>query len=169
MTSGACGLVWRAAIWGTWSATRTCASGAPIVCRHSPLLTWLSIGVALALPALMRAEKLQRRAARVGFDWPDISGPLAKCHEEIGEIEQALQKQDQDETAAEIGDLLFSVVNLARFAGVDAEESLRRSSLRFSNRFRRVENAAEMQQRVMAEMSLEELDALWNDAKKEIG
>lgn len=126
-------------------------------------------GVALALPALMRADKLQKRAARVGFDWPDISGPLAKCHEEIAEIEQALDKNDQDEIEAEIGDLLFSVVNLARFAGVDPEEALRRSSLGFSNRFRHVEGAVKAQQRDMTAMSIDELDALWNEAKKAIG
>jgi MazG family protein len=114
----------------------------------------------------MRAGKLQRRAARVGFDWPDISGPLAKCHEEIAEIEQALQQQDQDEVAAEIGDLLFSVVNLSRFAGVDPEEALRGSNLRFTRRFKQVECLVEEQDKEMTAMSLQELDALWNEAKK---
>ena len=123
-------------------------------------------GVALALPSLMRAEKLQRRAARVGFDWPDISGPLAKCHEEIAEIEQALQQQDQEEVAAEIGDLLFSVVNLARFAGVDPEEALRGSNLRFTRRFQQVESLVEEQGKAMTGMALQELDALWDEAKK---
>jgi len=123
-------------------------------------------GVALALPSLMRAEKLQRRAARVGFDWPDISGPLAKCHEEIAEIEQALQQQDQEEIAAEIGDLLFSVVNLARFAGVDPEEALRGCNLRFTRRFQQVESLVEAQEKEMTGMSLQELDALWDEAKK---
>ena len=116
-------------------------------------------GVALALPSLMRAEKLQRRAARVGFDWPDISGPLGKCHEEIAEIEQALQQQDQEEIAAEIGDLLFSVVNLARFAGTDPEEALRGSNLRFTRRFQQVERLVEEQGREMSGISLQELDA----------
>jgi ATP diphosphatase len=125
-------------------------------------------GVALALPSLMRAEKLQRRAARVGFDWPDISGPLAKCHEEIAEIEQALQQQDQEEIAAEIGDLLFSVVNLARFAMVDPEEALRGSNLRFTKRFQQVESLAEEQGKEMTGMSLQELDALWDEAKKAV-
>ena len=126
-------------------------------------------GVALALPSLMRAGKLQRRAARVGFDWPDISGPLAKCHEEIAEIEQALQQQDQDEVAAEIGDLLFSVVNLARFAGVDPEEALRGTNLRFTRRFKEVERLVEAKGKEMSSMSLEQLDALWDKAKKEVG
>jgi MazG family protein len=125
-------------------------------------------GVALALPSLMRAEKLQRRAARTGFDWPDISGPLAKCHEEIAEIEQALQQQEQEEVAAEIGDLLFSVVNLARFAGVDPEEALRGSNLRFTQRFKTVEALAEEREQAMTAMSLEELDALWDEAKKRV-
>jgi MazG family protein len=125
-------------------------------------------GVALALPSLMRAEKLQRRAARVGFDWPDISGPLVKCHEEIAEIEQALQQQDQEEIAAEIGDLLFSVVNLARFAGTDPEEALRGSNLRFTRRFQQVESLVEEQGREMSGISLQELDALWDEAKKAV-
>jgi len=125
-------------------------------------------GVALALPSLMRAEKLQRRAARVGFDWPDISGPLGKCHEEIAEIERALQQQDQEEIAAEIGDLLFSVVNLARFAAVDPEEALRGSNLRFTRRFRQVESLVEAQGKEMTGMPLQELDALWDDAKKSV-
>ncbi|MEJ2308994.1 MAG: nucleoside triphosphate pyrophosphohydrolase [Gammaproteobacteria bacterium] len=125
-------------------------------------------GVALALPALMRAEKLQRRAARLGFDWPDIGGPLAKCHEEIAEIEQALQKQDQNEIESEIGDLLFSVVNLARFAHVDPEEALRRSSLNFTQRFKHVEQAVKAGGRAMSGMSLEELDALWEKAKQRL-
>jgi MazG family protein len=125
-------------------------------------------GVALALPSLMRAEKLQRRAARVGFDWPDISGPLGKCHEEIAEIEQAMQQQDQEEIAAEIGDLLFSVVNLARFAGVDPEEALRGSNLRFTRRFQQVESLVEAQGKEMAGIPLRELDALWDEAKKAV-
>jgi MazG family protein len=125
-------------------------------------------GVALALPALVRAEKLQRRAARLGFDWPDIDGPLAKCHEEIAEIEQALKMQDQSEIESEIGDLLFSVVNLARFAAVDPEEALRRSSLTFTHRFRHVEQAVKAGGRAMNAMSLEELDALWEQAKQRL-
>ena len=118
-------------------------------------------GVALALPALKRAEKLQRRAARVGFDWPDEAGPLAKIHEEIEEVQAA---ETQDERAAEIGDLLFSVVNLARHLNVDPEAALRGASNRFEQRFRKIEMMAE---RPLTGMDINELEALWQRAKRE--
>ena len=118
--------------------------------------------VALALPALKRAEKLQRRAARVGFDWPDVSGPVAKIHEELAEIDAA---QSQDERAAEIGDLLFSVVNLARHLDVDPEAALRGAAARFEKRFRMVEALAD---RPLADMHIDELEALWQRAKREL-
>jgi ATP diphosphatase len=117
-------------------------------------------GVALSLPALLRAEKLQRRAARVGFDWPDSSGPRAKIDEELGEVEAA---EDEPSRAAEIGDLLFSIVNYARHLGVDPEVALRESNRRFEQRFRTVEQLAE---RPLADMSIDELEALWQRAKR---
>nr|WP_295374613.1 nucleoside triphosphate pyrophosphohydrolase [uncultured Sphingosinicella sp.] len=119
-------------------------------------------GVALALPALKRAEKLQRRAARVGFDWPDVGGPRDKIHEELAEIDAA---QTQDERAAEVGDLLFSVVNLARHLDVDPEAALREAAARFEQRFRKVEILSE---RPLSGMSIDELEALWQRAKREI-
>ncbi len=119
-------------------------------------------GVALALPALKRAEKLQRRAARVGFDWPDSSGPRAKIHEELAEIEAA---ETQDERAAEVGDLLFSVVNFARHLDVDPEAALREAAARFEQRFRKVEILSE---EPLAEMNIDELEALWQRAKREL-
>jgi nucleoside triphosphate diphosphatase len=118
--------------------------------------------VALALPALKRAEKLQRRAARVGFDWPDASGPVAKIHEELAEIEAA---ETQDERAAELGDLLFSVVNLARHLDVDPEAALRDAATRFEQRFRKVETLSE---RPLMDMKIDELEALWQRAKREL-
>ena len=123
-------------------------------------------GVALALPALVRAKKLQSRAARVGFDWPDISGPLAKCHEELGEIEEALEQGDQQQIADEIGDLLFAVVNLSRFAEVDAEAALKGSSQRFVMRFQFIEHKLSEQDMTTGDLSLEELEALWILAKQ---
>jgi ATP diphosphatase len=116
-------------------------------------------GVALALPALKRAEKLQKRAARVGFDWPDASGPRAKIEEELAELDAAA---NDEERAAEIGDLLFSVVNYARHLGIDPEAALRESSARFEARFRHVERASEQP---LNELDIEALEALWQQAK----
>jgi ATP diphosphatase len=117
-------------------------------------------GVALALPALKRAEKLQRRAARIGFDWPDASGPRAKIDEELGEIDEAAT---DSERAAELGDLLFSVVNYARHLDVDPETALREASTRFEQRFRKVEEIAD---KPLKDMDIEALEALWQRAKK---
>jgi len=117
-------------------------------------------GVALALPALKRAEKIQRRAARVGFDWPDARGPRQKIHEELGEIQRAESDEDR---AAEIGDLLFSVVNYARHLGVNPETALRDAVARFEARFRKVEEIAD---KPLIQMDIVELEALWQRAKK---
>jgi ATP diphosphatase len=116
-------------------------------------------GVALALPALKRAEKLQKRAARVGFDWPDASGPRAKIEEELAELDAAAS---HEERSAELGDLLFSVVNYARHLGIDPEAALRASSERFGARFRHLETASE---RRLKELDIEALEALWKQAK----
>lgn len=123
-------------------------------------------GVALALPALQRAEKLQRRAARVGFDWPDASGPRAKIDEELAECAAALAASDTTEIEAEFGDLLFSVVNWARHCGVDPEAALRSATARFETRFRLVETSAD---RPVSDMSISELEALWQAAKRGTG
>lgn len=117
-------------------------------------------GVALALPALKRAEKVQRRAARVGFDWPDSDGPRRKIDEELAEIERA---EDDDERAAEIGDLLFAVVNYARHLDINPETALREAIARFETRFRKVEELAD---KSMKDMNIDELEALWQRAKK---
>lgn len=115
------------------------------------------------LPALMQAETYQQRAARVGFDWPDISGVHAKLHEEIAEIEQAAAGP---ETEGEVGDLLFAVVNLARWLKVDPEAALRAANAKFAKRFHHVELAAKAQGQDMKQMSLAELDELWEAAKR---
>jgi MazG family protein len=122
-------------------------------------------GVALALPALLHAKKLQSRASRVGFDWPDISWPLAKCHEELAEIEEALEQGDQQQIADEIGDLLFAVVNLARSADVDAEAALKESSGRFVTRFQFIEQELKKQGLTTGDVDLERLEQLWVQAK----
>ena len=117
-------------------------------------------GVALALPALKRAEKIQKRASRVGFDWPDADGPRQKIDEELGEIERA---ETDEERAAELGDLLFAVVNYARHLGVNPETALREATARFETRFRKVE---EITDKPLKDMNIDELEALWQRAKK---
>lgn len=117
-------------------------------------------GVALALPALKRAEKLQRRAARIGFDWPDPAGPRAKIEEELAELDEAATG---DERAAELGDLLFSVVNYARHLDIDPEAALREASARFEKRFRKVEEIAD---KPLKGMDIEALETLWQRAKR---
>jgi nucleoside triphosphate diphosphatase len=116
-------------------------------------------GVALALPALMRAEKLQKRAARTGFDWPDASGPLAKIHEELAEVAAA----DDPERAGEVGDLLFAVVNYARHLGVDPETALRQANAKFEARFRAMERMAGD---AFPGLDPEAKEALWARAKR---
>lgn len=117
-------------------------------------------GVAGALPALLRAQKLQKRAARTGFDWPDSAGPRAKIGEEIAEVEAA---GSDGQRAEEIGDLLFAVVNWARHLGVDAEAALRQANVKFEHRFAAMEKAAG---RDFAGLPIEEKEALWEQAKR---
>jgi ATP diphosphatase len=116
-------------------------------------------GVALALPALKRAEKIQRRAARVGFDWPDAEGPRLKIDEELQEIAAATS---QAELEQEIGDLLFSVVNYARHRHVDPEAALREATARFELRFRTIEDISD---KPLNTMDIDALESLWQRAK----
>ena len=120
-------------------------------------------GVPLALPALSQAQEYQDRAARVGFEWPEIDGVLEKVKEEIEEIKTA---ETDFELASEIGDLFFSIVNLARWKKVDAESALRGTNMKFKKRFAYVEQDAKKQERNLSDLSLEEMDALWNLAKQ---
>jgi len=115
-------------------------------------------GVALALPALERAAKLQRRAARVGFDWPDVSGPRAKIAEELAELDA---ETGHERMLDELGDLLFAVVNLARHLNIEPEAALREANAKFERRFRAIEKAPGFEQ-----MSLDEKEELWSAAKK---
>ena len=119
-------------------------------------------GVALGLPALLRAEKLQKRAARVGFDWPDARGPRAKIDEELEEVETATG----DAVAEEVGDLLFAVVNWARHLGVDAEGALRAANGKFERRLGAMEAEAG---EVFPALSLDEKEALWQAVKRRGG
>lgn len=115
-------------------------------------------GVALALPALERAAKLQKRAARTGFDWPDAGGPRAKILEELDEVAEA----EPDEQAEELGDLLFAVVNLARHLKIDPEDALRKANRKFERRFRAIETAPGF-----ADLDLDQMEALWQAAKRD--
>ncbi|MBP6363023.1 MAG: nucleoside triphosphate pyrophosphohydrolase [Novosphingobium sp.] len=119
-------------------------------------------GVALALPALLRAEKLQKRAARVGFDWPDAQGPTDKVVEELAELASA---RTELERAEEAGDLLFATVNLVRAHGLSAEEALRAANLKFERRFTAMETLAAQRDQDFAALSLDEQEALWLDVK----
>ena len=116
-------------------------------------------GVALALPALLRAQKIQKRAARTGFDWPDIDGAKAKIFEEIEEVEAATSNDERQE---EMGDLLFAVVNMCRFLDVDAEAALKAGTTKFERRFRHMEHAAGSG---FPALSLEEKEEYWQRAK----
>ncbi len=122
-------------------------------------------GVTLGLPALTRTQKLSRRAARAGFDWPDASGPAAKVREELDEIDAA--GEDPDAREAEVGDLLLAAVNLARHLDVDAETALRRAGHRFERRFRAVEHQARCDGEGTAAMSMDTLEGYWQAAKRD--
>lgn len=123
--------------------------------------------VPLALPALTRAEKLMKRAARVGFDWPTIEGVFAKIDEELAETREAVDEGDAAHIAEEIGDLLSTVVNLARKLAVDPEDALRASNAKFERRFRYIEQRLIEQSSSVEEADLDAMEALWLDAKNQ--
>ena len=122
--------------------------------------------VSKALPALMRSQKVQQKAAKVGFDWPDVSGALAKVEEETVELREAIRAEGAEACAEELGDLLFSVVNVARFLHVSAEQSLGEACEKFICRFQKVEELAGARGLDMKSAGIEELDKLWNEAKE---
>lgn len=123
-------------------------------------------GVPESLPALMRAAKLSKKAAKTGFDWPDAASIVEKLKEETRELEQAIDRGDEGEIRDEIGDLLFTVVNIARFKQIDPEEALRHMLGRFTRRFTRIEERARETGRDIHEMTLEEMDSVWDEAKQ---
>jgi len=120
--------------------------------------------VARSLPALWRAEKVQKKAAKVGFDWDSVDGAVDKLSEELDEVKEAIA--GHGDPAEELGDLLFSAVNVSRFLKVDPEVALGKATDKFIDRFRKVEAQAAAQNRSMEGMSLEELDKLWEHAKE---
>ncbi len=125
--------------------------------------------VPLALPALSRAEKLQKRAARAGYDWPDMEGVLDKLDEELVELREAVTQGRRDEIENELGDILFTVVNLARHLKVDPEKALRKANDKFSRRFRLAESMARDGGDALKDLSAAELDILWKTAKEQDG
>jgi nucleoside triphosphate diphosphatase len=129
---------------------------------HRSLLSSVKAGQ----PALIRAMELQRKASSVGFDWNDPRAVLSKIREEADEIEAALDRENAEERADETGDLLFALVNLARHVGADPEMALRRTNAKFERRFAYIERALAAQGRSLESASLEEMDALWNEAKE---
>lgn len=134
--------------------------------RPEAIETGLLADVPVTLPALTRGVKLQKKAAKVGFDWPDISGVVAKIHEELAEVEAEIASGDQAALESEIGDLLFAVTNLARHSGIDPEVALRGTNQRFTSRFKAVEQQVE-QQGGWQQATPESMEAAWQVAKRE--
>jgi len=123
-------------------------------------------GIPPHLPALMKAHKISEKASRVGFDWEHVDQVMAKVLEELHEFEEAMGQGNQNRMEAELGDLLFAVVNLGRFLSIDPEEALRKTITRFQNRFSHIEESLHTNGRHIQDASLHEMEALWSEAKK---
>lgn len=123
-------------------------------------------GVPPHLPALLRAQKITEKASRVGFDWDHVDPVFAKVIEELKELEETLFTGDQERIEAELGDLLFAIVNLGRFLSINPEDALRKTIARFVSRFHHVEESLHAQGMTLTEASLEQMDSFWEDAKK---
>jgi MazG family protein len=136
------------------------------VAASTQLLPSALEGIPRSLPALLEAHQLTRRAAQVGFDWETVEGIFAKLREEISELRETLSQPDRSRREEEVGDLLFVVVNLARFLGLDSEVALKHSNLKFKLRFQNMEADAARSGQRLAQLSKDELEALWDAAKK---
>ncbi len=134
--------------------------------RESAGATSAMDGIAQALPALLRSHKLQKRAARVGFEWHDVRGPIEKLQEELAELEAA---EGDDERLMEAGDVLFVVVNIVRRYGVDPEQALRASNSKFEKRFRKMEQLSQIDGEEFAVLDLDTQESYWQRAKRELG
>jgi MazG family protein len=126
-------------------------------------------GIAITLPALKRAQKLGNRASLRGFDWPDIVGVRAKIEEEQAELDEAVSLDSADQIEDELGDLLFAIVNLARHLKVDPEQALTRANHKFEGRFREMEQSVQAAGASLADMSIDELESAWQEAKGRLG
>ncbi|MFI5293406.1 MAG: nucleoside triphosphate pyrophosphohydrolase [Thermodesulfovibrionales bacterium] len=123
-------------------------------------------GIPKELPSLLRAHRLQDRASRVGFDWERVDDVLPKLDEELTEFREALKRQRTEEIEDELGDIFFVLVNIARFVGINPEDALRKTISKFISRFRYIEMAAADRGKTLSDMTLAEMDALWDEAKK---
>ena len=123
-------------------------------------------GIAKNLPSLQRSQKIQKRVASVGFDWPDTKGVFKKIKEELRELEEAVEADNKESIQEEIGDLYMIITNLSEKLGIDSEESLRKSNAKFEKRFNYIEKKLGKDNIKLSEMDLDELDTLWNDSKK---
>ncbi|OGW65117.1 MAG: hypothetical protein A3J72_00845 [Nitrospirae bacterium RIFCSPHIGHO2_02_FULL_40_19] len=123
-------------------------------------------GIPKTLPALLKAQKIQHKASRVGFDWGKIEDIFKKLDEEINEFKYALDKKNQKEIEDELGDIFFVLVRISNFVGVNPEDALRKTTSKFIQRFRHIEMKASEQGKKLSDMTLEEMDALWEEAKK---
>jgi len=123
-------------------------------------------GIPQELPALLRAHRLQSRASRVGFDWERAEDVLEKLDEEVREFKEAVKQKKKGEIEDELGDILFMIVNISRFIGVNPEDALRKTISKFISRFRYIEMAAAEAERKLSDMTLAEMDALWDEAKR---
>jgi len=123
-------------------------------------------GIPRELPSLLKAHRVQARASRVGFDWNQVEDVVVKLDEELREFRKALEKKDRKEIEDELGDLFFVLVNISRFVGVNPEDALRKTISKFISRFRYIEMKAAESGRRLADMTLEEMDALWKEAKE---
>lgn len=155
-------------VWGDWQVADSAEvvrnweqikAGEKAAASHSPL-----DNIPLSLPALARSQKIQDRVSKVGFDWPDVSGVWAKLDEEIQELHAAATPTER---IAEFGDILFVMVNLARWLGIDAETALRETNLRFSQRFRALEHLAQARGRDLTQLGFAALDELWQEVKRD--
>lgn len=133
--------------------------------REGKLRTSILEGVPEALPSLLRAHRLQDRTAKIGFDWEKVEDVLKKLDEELREFKGALERKRQDEIEDELGDIFFMLVNISRFVGVNPEDALRKTISKFISRFRYIEMSAAEQGRRLSDMTLREMDALWEEAK----
>ncbi len=149
----------------SWEATKAQERADKVGSSSESIASTLD-GIAMALPALKRADKIQKRAARIGFDWPEAEPIFGKIEEETAEVREAVASNNRAAMEDELGDLLFSVVNLTRHYEIDAETALSRANEKFSSRFRAVEQLAREQDADMSAMTLAELDALWDLAKR---
>ena len=138
----------------TWESLKKAERGARG--RHSVL-----DDIPIGMPALVRAQKIQKRAAGVGFDWPDVGGAVDKISEEAVELKAAMASGNRDHIAGEVGDLLFSCINLSRHLGVESEGALRNTTRKFEQRFQYIEQCAREQGRAVDSLSLQEMDELW--------